>query len=73
MLEMINSANRVPRLRNTLYGDIGPGRLSIALKAKSAVPIVNDMSAVISKTGGDRKKQKELIRNSPAIDSLGNG
>ena len=73
MLEMINSAGRVPKLRNTLYGDIGSERLSIALKAKSVVPIINDMSAVISKNKEDRNRQKELIKNSTAFDSLGNG
>ena len=73
MLEMINSAGRVPKLRNTLYGDIGSERLSIALKAKSILPIVNDMSAVISKNNEDRNRQKELIKNSTAFDSFGNG
>ena len=73
MLEMINSARRIPKLRNTLYGDIDPDRLAIALKAKTVVPIINDMSAVISKSNRDRNKQKELIKNSPAVDGLGNG
>lgn len=73
MLEMINSARRIPKLRNTLYGDIDPDRLAIALKAKTVVPIKNDMSAVISKSNRDRNKQKELIKNSPAVDGLGNG
>ena len=58
MLEMINSAGRTPRLRNTLYEDISPERFSIALKAKTISPIINEMSAVVSKNERNQTRRR---------------
>ena len=55
---MINSAGRTPRLRNTLYEDISPERFSIALKAKTISPIINEMSAVVSKNERNQTRRR---------------
>ena len=73
MLEMINSAGRTPRLRNTLYEDISPERFSIALKAKTISPIINEMSAVVSKNERNQTRRRGLIKNSTPTNGLGNG
>ena len=73
MLEMINSACRTPRLRNTLYEDISPERFSIALKAKTISPIINEMSAVVSKNERNQTRRRGLIKNSALTNGLGNG
>ena len=73
MLKMIESAGRTPRLRNTLYGSIDSERLSIALKAKSVEPIVNNMNPVISKRDGKGVPYKKLVKNFPVNRHQENG